>query len=203
MGSYDIGGNCANNIYYKNCRQSNFFYPNGMPSLNEFTWGIMGSNYCKNITYDTCLLSRFDAHAGVYNATVINSEIIYLRLTGGGKFTIKDSTIYGNEIISLRADYGCTWRGDVEIINCRLMNDRPHVNLFNAKFYEHHNFGYQAYYPKNITIDGLWLKNPTDVSVFNDITPQGDFDITAEKVTVGGVEVENVNRRKGRYQARK
>ncbi len=194
MGSYDIGGTLANNIYYKNCRQSNFFYPNGMPSLNEVTWGIMGSNYCKNITYDSCLLTRFDAHAGIYNGKVINSEIIYLRLTGGGKFTIKDSTIYGNEIISLRADYGCTWRGDIDIINCRLMNDRNSINLFNARFYAHHNFGYQAYYPENITIDGLTLKTPTDVSIFNDITPEGDFDITAEKVTINGEEIENVNR---------
>ena len=194
MGSYDIGGNCANNVYYKNCLQSNFFYPNGMPSLNEVTWGIMGSNYCKNITYDTCLLTRFDAHAGIYNGKVINSEIIYLRLTGGGKFTIQDSTIYGNEIISLRADYGCTWRGDVEIINCRLMNDRTPVNLFNARFYAHHNFGYQAYYPENITVSGLTLKNPTDVYIFNDITPEGDFDVTAERIVIGGEEVENVNR---------
>ena len=194
MGSYDIGGTCANNIYYKNCRQSNFFYPNGMPSLNEVTWGIMGSNYCKNITYDGCLLTRFDAHAGIYNGKVINSEIIYLRLTGGGKFTIKDSTIWGNEIISLRADYGCTWRGDVEIINCRLKNIRTPVNLFNARFYAHHNFGYQAYYPENILIDGLTLDIPSDVSIFNDITPDGDYDVTAEKVTIGGEEFENVNR---------
>jgi hypothetical protein len=194
MGSYDIGGNTANNVYYKNCIQSNFFYPNGMPSLNEVTWGIMGSNYCKNITYDSCRLTRFDAHAGIYNGSVINSEIIYLRLTGGGKFTIKDSTIYGNEIISLRADYGCTWRGDIDIINCRLMNDRRSINLFNARFYPHHNFGYQAYYPENITIDGLTLETPTDVSIFNDITPEGDYDVTAEKVTVNGAEIENVNR---------
>ena len=194
MGSYDIGGNCANNVYYKNCLQSNFFYPNGMPSLNEVTWGIMGSNYCKNITYDGCRLTRFDAHAGVYNGKVLNSEIIYLRLTGGGKFLIKDSTIYGNEIISLRADYGCTWRGDIDIINCRLMNDRKSINLFNAKFYAHHNFGYQAYYPENITVDGLTLATPTDVSLFNDITPDGEYDVSAERVTINGEEIENVNR---------
>ena len=142
MGSYDIGGTCANNIYYKNCRQSNFFYPNGMPSLNEVTWGIMGSNYCKNITYDGCLLTRFDAHAGIYNGKVINSEIIYLRLTGGGKFTIKDSTIWGNEIISLRADYGCTWRGDVEIIK-RGHRFAPHF----------HNCGSESFFVFKVVVN--------------------------------------------------
>jgi len=194
MGSYDISGNCANKVYYKSCHQSNFFYPNGMPAINEVIWGIMGSNYCKNITYDSCTLTRFDAHQGVYNASIINSEIIYLRLTGGGKFTIKDSTIYGNEIISLRADYGCTWRGDVEIINCRLVNTKAPVNLFNARFFEHHNFGYQAYYPKSITVDSLTLDLPGEVYIFNDITPEGDFDVTAEWVMKDGKLVENLNR---------
>jgi hypothetical protein len=135
MGSYDIGASSSNGLYFKNCRQTNFFYPDGTPSVNEVIWGIMGTNYCKNMTYDSCLLTRLDAHAGVYNATVKNSEIIYIRLTGGGLFLLEDSTVYGDEIVSLRADFGCTWRGDVVIKNTKLVNKKSPVNLFNARFY--------------------------------------------------------------------
>ncbi len=191
MGTYDIGGGTANNICYKNCRQANFFKEDGTP--DNSLWGIMGTNYCKNITYDSCLLSRFDAHAGIYNASIINSTLTTLRLTGGGKFTLRDSTVYNNYLIALREDYGCTWRGDVEITNVKIMNSSDTVWLLGARFYEHHNFGYQAYYPENVKLDGLTLNKPAKVYVYNDITPQGDFDITAPRVVVNGEEVDNVN----------
>ncbi len=191
MGTYDIGGGTANNVRYKNCRQVNFFNEDGTP--NNTLWGIMGTNYCKNITYDGCLLSRFDAHAGIYNASIINSTVSNIRTTGGGKFIIKDSTVYNNCLIGLREDYGCTWRGDVIIDNVKIKNTSDTIWLLGAKFYEHHNFGYQAYYPENVTVNGLTLENPAKVYIYNDITPQGDFDITAPRVTVNGEEVENVN----------
>ena len=191
MGTYDIGGGTANNITYKNCKQVNFFKEDG--TQNNTLWGIMGTNYCKNITYDSCLLSRFDAHAGIYNASIINSTVSNIRLTGGGKFTVKDSTIYGNALTSLREDYGCTWRGDVEITNVKILNTSDTVWLLGARFYEYHNFGYQAYYPENVKVDGLTLANPAKVYVYNDITPQGDFDISAPRVVVNGEEVDNVN----------
>ena len=191
MGSYDIGGVNSNKLYYKNCKQVNFYNPDG--SIKTGIWGIMGSNYCKNITYDNCLLTRLDAHAGVYNATILNSTLTSIRLTGGGKFTIKDSTVYGNLMLSLREDYGCTWRGDVEIENVRLKNTSEKAYIFGARFYEHHNFGYQAYYPENIKIKGLSLDVPAKTFVYNDITPQGDFDITAPKVTVNGELKDNLN----------
>lgn len=191
MGTYDIGGGNANNITYKNCRQVNFFKEDGTP--NNTLWGIMGTNYCKNITYDGCLLSRFDAHAGIYNATIVNSTVSNLRLTGGGKFTFKNSTMYGNLLASLREDYGCTWHGDAIIENVKIINTSDVVYLFTARFYPHHNFGYQAYYPENVTVKGLTLENPAKLYVYNDITPDGEYDVTAEKVTVGGEEIENVN----------
>ena len=191
MGTYDIGGGNSNKVCYKNCTQVNFFNKDGAP--DGTLWGIMGTNYCKNITYDGCTLSRFDAHAGIYNASIINSTLTTLRLTGGGKFIIKDSTVYNNHLIALREDYGCTWRGDAIIENVKIMNTADKVWLFGAKFYEYHNFGYQAYFPENIKVSGLGLNTPAKLYVYNDITPQGDFDITAPVVTVDGKEVENVN----------
>ncbi len=186
MGSYDIGGEDANELYYKNCNEANFF--------EWGNWGIMGSNYCKNITYDGCMLSRFDAHAGVYNATIIDSELDAIRLTGGGKFTLKNVKMHSDLLISLREDFGCTWHGDIEIENVRFFNKRDKVFLFGALFYPHHNFGYQAYYPTNIKIKNVSLRNPATLYLFNDITPGEEYDVTAERVTVKGEERENLNR---------
>ena len=192
MGTYDIGGGGSNNITYKNCRQVNFFDADGNP--DRTLWGIMGTNYCKNITYDGCLLSRFDAHAGIYNAAIINSTVSTIRLTGGGKFTLRDSTVYTNVLLSLREDYGCTWRGDVEIENVKIVNTDSTVCIFGAVFYPHHNFGYQAYYPENVRINNLALEKTAKVYVYNDITPQESLDVTAERVTFRGEEIENINK---------
>jgi hypothetical protein len=42
MGSYDISVNRAVNVSFVNCSQTN--------DINDRTyWGIMGSNYCKNL----------------------------------------------------------------------------------------------------------------------------------------------------------
>ena len=194
MGTYDLSGNSSNKMYYKNCRQSNFFDENGERVYG--VWGIMGSNYCKNITYDGCTLSRFDAHAGVYNATIINSTVANLRLTGGGKFTLRDSAIfgYGNALISLREDYGCTWRGDIEIKNVLYKNVETETHVFGAEYNPCHNFGYQAYYPENITIEGLTLETPAKLSLFSDIAPGCDFNPEADTVEIDGEIKTNVNK---------
>ena len=186
MGSYDIGGEDANELYYKNCNQSNFF--------EWGNWGIMGSNYCKNITYDGCILSRFDAHAGVYNATIIDSELDAIRLTGGGKFVLKNVKMHSDLLISLREDFGCTWHGDIEIENVRFFNKRENVYLFGARHYPNHNFGYQAYFPENVKIKNVSLRNPGTLHLFNDVTPGEEYDLTASSVTVGGEAIENVNK---------
>ena len=186
MGSYDIGGEDANELYYKNCNESNFF--------EWGNWGIMGSNYCKNITYDGCMLSRFDAHAGVYNATIIDSELDAIRLTGGGKFTLKNVKMHSDLLISLREDFGCTWHGDIDIENVRFFNKGDNVYLFGARLFPNHNFGYQAYFPENVRIKNVSARVPARLNLFNDVTPSEEYDVTAERISFGGEEIENVNR---------
>ncbi len=197
MGTYDLGGSNSNNILYKNCKQTNMFLDDG--SYNHAAWGIMGSNYCKNITYEDCILSRFDAHQGVYNATIRNSTLATLRLTGGGNFLLENSTVhfgYGEGAISLREDYGCTWRGDITIKNVTFENvsGMDEEYIIRAVFYPHHNFGYQAYYPENITVDGFKLTRPARLYLFNDVTCGEGCDLTADRVTYKGEEIENVNK---------
>ena len=163
MGTYDISLSCANNITFLNCRQSN--------SITDTAyWGIMGSNYCKNLTYDGCVFSRFDAHKGTHNATIINSEIGHQKLSiiGSGTLTVENTVIHGNNIVSLRGDYGSTWDGDMIFRNVTLKNTGT-ATLVNASWNNHY-FGYTCHLPENITIDGITLAKGTSFYVLPKLT---------------------------------
>jgi hypothetical protein len=127
----------------------------------------MGTNYCKNITYDGCTLSRLDAHAGVVNASIINgSNVIHVNLIGGGTALIKDSTIHNGTMITLRSDYGSTWNGDVQIINSTQVTTSATPSIISGSWVNH-NFGYITYLPHTVVIDGYKLEgNASKVYAF-------------------------------------
>ena len=156
-GSYDLSVISSNNVLFKNCRQTNDIN-------NETYWGIFGSNYCKNLFFENCTLSRFDAHMGVYNATIRNSTLGYMgiKLIGFGKFLVEDSTIGGENLVSLRQDYGSTWNGDFKIKNCVFIPSKTKsstLSLFSGKNSGLHDFGYTCYMPNKIEIDQLLIKD--------------------------------------------
>lgn len=163
MGTYDFSITAANNVTFKDCRQSN--------SITDTSyWGIMGSNYCKNLTYDGCVFSRFDAHKGTHNATIKNSEIGHQKLSviGSGILLVENTIVHGNNIVNLRNDYGSTWDGDMIFRNVTL-NNTGTATLINASWYNH-DFGYTCYLPANITIDGITLKKGTSFYVLPNLT---------------------------------
>jgi hypothetical protein len=158
MGTYDITVSVANNVTFKNSSQTN--------SITDTKyWGIMGSNYCKNLTYDGCTFSRFDAHKGTHNATIINSEIGHQKISiiGSGTLRVENTVVHGNNIVSLRNDYGSTWDGDMIFKNVTLKNTGT-ATLINATWYNHY-FGYTCYLPQNIIIDGITLSRGTSFYV--------------------------------------
>ncbi len=167
QGTYDLTANMSNMMVFKNCRQSNF-YGHHMPEVPKMLglgkwWGVSGTNYCKNMIYDGCQLTRYDAHSGVWGGKIINSEVGSIRLTGGGEMLIENSKIYyWNHIspIQLREDYGVTWRGDIIIRNCELVKIRPELDLKSLIVMQsaNWNFGYKTYFP-NILIDNLKYEN--------------------------------------------
>ncbi|MDG2169212.1 MAG: hypothetical protein P8L44_14940 [Opitutales bacterium] len=113
MGTYDISLTQALNVSFINCSQTNDI-------RDTRYWGIMGSNYCKNLVLDHCTFSRFDAHKGVANATIKNSTLGHMGINaiGTGTFTVENTTIYSRRFFNLRADYGSTWQGDLFIRDC-------------------------------------------------------------------------------------
>lgn len=152
MGTYDIGAATVVNAKFTNCKQTNDITDNDY-------WGIAGTNYCKNLVYDGCAFSRFDAHQGVLNATVVNSVLGHhgIKLIGSGTALIENTTVLSDSFVDLRADYGSTWNGDLIIRNCKFYPTGVSSHIINAENSENHNFGYTCYMPQRIEIDGFYV----------------------------------------------
>ena len=157
MGTYDISVNSSTNVTFKNCTQYNDIHDSNF-------WGIMGSNYSKNITLDNVEFSRFDAHMGVANATIKNSVLGHMgiNIIGTGVFLVENSKVCSYSFINLRRDYGSTFEGEIIIRNCEFLprNGRQsEAVLINGSYSGQHDFGYTCYMPKKITIDSLVIND--------------------------------------------
>lgn len=174
QGTYDLDATYANRVTFKDCRQKDFFtdeFPEHYQFPNTYKcWGVMGSSYCKNLTYDGCALTRFDAHQGVWNAKVLNSDMAVIRLTGGGDFYMENTKIYFRNYVSpiqLREDYGSTWRGTITLKDCKMVDICKNGCLQSLVFLRspNWNFGYQTYFP-NFVIDNLEFEGAREVDFF-------------------------------------
>ncbi len=162
MGTYDISAATAVNAKFVNCKQTNDI-------TNGDYWGIAGTNYCKNLVYDGCAFSRYDAHQGVLNATIINSVLGHhgIKLIGSGTALIENTTVLSDCFVHLREDYGSTWNGDLIIRNCKFYPTGVSSNIIKAENSEDHNFGYTCYLPQKIEVDGLFVHSVGINYLFN------------------------------------
>ncbi len=186
MGTYDITPNRALNVSFINCSQTN--------DINDRRyWGILGSNYCKNLLYDSCTLSRFDAHMGVANATIRNSTLGHqgINAIGSGTFIVENSTICGGNLINLRSDYGSTWQGEFIIRNCVFIPSgggrATKASLIGGSNSGQHDFGYTCFMPEKITIENLRIddsSHPDDYqgpAIFGNFNPKMTNDSCVEE----------------------
>ena len=155
MGSYDYGASSVVNFAMIHCRMDNI--------TDRSLWGVIGTNFCKNILLEDCELSRMDTHMGVSGTyTIRRCTLGYagLNAIGRGLLTVEDSTLCGNSLISFRGDYGSTWEGTVVIRNCRWIpacGRRCTPQMFGVRNDGTHDFGYPCFMPREITIDGLYI----------------------------------------------
>ncbi len=154
QGTYDTRPFSSNDVKYLNCTQTN-------DHTDKSFWGIMCSDYCKNLYMDGCKLSRFDAHMGVYNATIINSDIGQnISVTGGGLLRVENvikrcaKGTYYNRFVTLREDYGSFFYGDVIIKDSTLITGRGINYVIAASWYDW-NFGYECRFPSTVTLDNV------------------------------------------------
>ena len=185
MGTYDLSVNRALNVSFVNVTQTN--------DINDRTyWGILGSNYCKNLVYDKCTLSRFDAHMGVANAKVKNSTMGHMGINaiGTGTFLVENSTINGGSLINRRSDYGSTWEGEFIIRNCVFVprgENYRNVSLIGGSNSGQHDFGYTCYMPEKITIEKLRIDDSRHSeeypgpAIFGNFNPKKTDDSYVEK----------------------
>ena len=185
MGTYDILVSRALNVSFVTCSQTN--------DINDRRyWGILGSNYCKNLLYDNCSFSRFDAHKGVANATIRNSTLGHMGINaiGSGTLIVENTTIRGRNLIKLRSDYGSTWQGEFIIRNCIFVasgGKAISATLIGGSYSGQHDFGYTCYMPERITIENLHIddsNHPEDYqgpAIFSNFNPQMTDDSYQEK----------------------
>lgn len=166
MGSYDISIGSAISAAFRRCSQTTDILDRGY-------WGLIGSNFCRDLLFEDCVFSRFDAHMGVTNCTLRRCKLGWqcLNAIGFGEFLIEETEALGHSFVNLRGDYGCTWCGSFTIRNSiwRPMGDSRYI--FRAYNDGSHDFGYDCYLPQNIVIDGLRVESDKPQSqayVFND-----------------------------------
>jgi hypothetical protein len=153
MGTYDLNANEVVNFTMIGCRMDNICDPT--------RWGVIGTNFCKNILLENCTLSRMDTHQGVSGTYTIRGCTLGhagLNAIGRGTLTVENSTLNGRSLLNLRSDYGSTWEGTVVIRNSRWIPGcgtaiQPH--LLSASNDGQHDFGYPCFMPREILIDGL------------------------------------------------
>jgi hypothetical protein len=153
MGSYDLHANSVVDFKLVNCRMNNI--------TDSTRWGVIASNFCKNIRVEGCVISRLDAHMGVSGTYTVKDSFIGwmgVKAIGRGLLTLENVTSYGNSLVELRRDYGSTWEGDVVIRNCTWIPSGGAVGaleLFGMKNNGLHDFGYVCYMPRNVEIVNL------------------------------------------------
>ncbi len=212
MGTYDLVVEYSANISFENVTQRR--------DIADYQyWGIMSSNGSKNMSFNNCVLSRFDAHRGFWNATLTNSEFgQYINVVGGGKLYMENVKRHtGNYFIGLRGDYGATFNGDIEMVNCshkgieryrgtpttkkvadvRIINS-GYSNVYKGAYEEGNagaypylkwNFGYTCYMPQNIIVDNFKVDTGVTIYMFNALS-NAMFEKPADFVQSGEVESE-------------
>ena len=169
MGSYDLSVGFAVGVHFENVRQ------NGI--MDRTRWGLMGSNHCRDLYFDNCLISRFDAHENVVNLTIKNTTLGHqcFNAIGHGNMVVENVIAYGRSFLNLRGDYGSTWDGDVVFKNCTWY-PASHVDapaFIGGTNSGKHDFGFPCYLPHNVTIENLRIcdsgasENYKGIQIFN------------------------------------
>lgn len=185
MGSYDLHANSVVNFRLLGCRMNHV--------TDHTRWGIIGSNFCKNILLEDCALSRMDTHMGVNGGYTIRRCTLGwmgLNAIGCGELLIEDSTLHGSTLINFRGDYGSTWQGDVTIRKTQWIpacGDTCWPHLLGTHNDSTHDFGYPCSMPWIVNIDGLTIddsNHPEDYTgpyVFTDPNAGWDDDPAADE----------------------
>jgi hypothetical protein len=169
MGSYGYLASDVVNFQMSHCRMNDIH--------DRSRWGVIATNFMKNILLEDCALSRMDVHQGVSGTFIIRRSTLGhagFNAIGRGQLIVEDCTLHGRNLISFREDYGSTWEGDVLIRNSRWIPPARNAVMFGMSNDGTHDFGYPCFMPRVIRIEGLFVddskhtENHGGVLFFND-----------------------------------
>lgn len=155
MGSYDITANDCVNISFKNLVQYENEQTGEVITNRKMYHGVMGSNFCRNVTMDNCYLDRFDSHQGLHNARITNCTLGFgILVIGGGELYIENvyRIAVGGAFVHLRMDYNSYFDGDVILKNCRMGSELDTIVI--GRWVSFYN-GLPNYVTRSVTVDGL------------------------------------------------
>lgn len=196
MGSYDISAHGCANIKWENCSQTT--------DINDTKyWGVFVSNFCKALSLNHCVLSRFDAHQGVRNVTLTNCEFGHtgVNVVGSGRLLLENCNIHRKSLITLRGDYGSSWEGELIVRNCKLIVPKgaKTVSLLSGSNAGKHDFGYTCYLPERYDIENLVIddsavtnKDYKGPMIFGRFKRNVDEDGLYPYITKGIINIKNV-----------
>ena len=207
-GTYGISASTSNNVVFKDCTQLNYYKADGKTLSMEKSaltgdreyWGLGGSSYCKNLIYDGCKFSRYDAHEGLYNGKITNSQVAMVNLVGGGYMLIENSQLDTSTVFNLRDDYGSTWNGTVEIKNIVLKNnsDKATTPKIVSALWINHDFGYVCAFP-NVIIDGITLDGFLGVNYINFYKETKGSDANTETLITWGDKISKEGEKRDKW----
>ena len=196
MGTYDISAHGCVDVKWENCSQTT--------DINDTKyWGIFVSNFCKSLTQDHCVFSRFDAHQGVRNVTLTGCEFGHtgVNVVGFGTLRLEDCIVHRKSLIALRADYGSSWEGDLIVRNCKLIvpEGAKSASLLRGTNAGKHDFGYTCYLPERMDIENLVIddsrisdKDYPGPMIFGKFKRNADEEVPYPSIAKGVINIRNV-----------
>ena len=156
MGSYDINFGNSLNCTISGIRQTVNIHDNRY-------WGLIHTNFCKDLLVENCVMSRYDAHEGVTNVVIRNCEFGHqkVNLIGYGEALLENCIMTGANIFHLRGDYGSFWNGNITLRCCTLNAVNPNGDccIFWAYNEGDHYFGYDCAMPTVLTLENVTIND--------------------------------------------
>lgn len=156
MGTYGYRADLVVDFRMTNCQMGNDIH-------DTSRWGVVATNFMKNILVENCTLSRVDVHMGVSGSYIIRHSTLGhagINAIGRGCMILEDTTVHSPALISFREDYGSTWEGEIIIRNSRWMppaGKATTLHMFSMRNDGTHDYGYPCFMPRFIQIEGLFV----------------------------------------------
>lgn len=147
--SYGIGGTMALNCTLRNISSEG----------TSAHWSVAGANVFKNTIIENSTFNGIDFKFHIWDLYLKNCEIGQrgLSLSGGGKLSIENTTVYSSEFVSFQRDYGSRWNGDIRIKESRLVPDARTISSLLKFNPSSTDYGYDVVLGRSITVEDFLI----------------------------------------------